>query len=65
MIQKKNDPKNKHQEPYYDDLKTSSAQDQTGLIPSGITSDEELAAYEDLYPFLPFIPSSKKRDASQ
>ena len=37
----------------YDYLKTSSAQDCTGLIPAGIQYEEELENYEDLYPFLP------------
>ncbi len=37
----------------YDYLKASSAQDCTGLIPSGIVYEEELENYEDLYPFLP------------
>lgn len=37
----------------YEYLKTSSAQDCTGLIPSGIQSEEELENYEELYPFLP------------
>ena len=38
----------------YDDyLKASSAQDCTGLIPAGITYEEEIENYEELYPFLP------------
>lgn len=37
----------------YDYLKSSSAQDCTGLIPSAIQDDAELESYEDLYPFLP------------
>ena len=38
---------------YYDYLKASSTQDCTGLIPAGITYEEELENYEELYPFLP------------
>lgn len=37
----------------YDYLKVTSAWDCTGLIPSGIQSDEEAEHYEELYPFLP------------
>lgn len=37
----------------YDYLKASSAQDCTGLIPSGIQDEEEIENYEALYPFLP------------
>ena len=37
----------------YDYLKASSTQDCTGLIPAGITYEEELENYEELYPFLP------------
>ena len=37
----------------YDYLKASSTQDCTGLIPSGITYEEEIENYEELYPFLP------------
>lgn len=33
-------------------LKAASAQDCTGLIPAGITYEEELENYEELYPFL-------------
>ena len=36
----------------YDYTKASSAQDCTGLIPAGITYEEELENYEELYPFL-------------
>ncbi|HCT91579.1 MAG TPA: hypothetical protein DF613_09425 [Lachnospiraceae bacterium] len=50
--------KNK-QDPYHTDatenlLCTSSATDCTGLIPAGIT-DDELDAYEQLYPYLPVL----------
>ncbi len=38
-----------------DYLKTSSAQDCTGLIPKAVADDAELESYEDLYPFLPKI----------
>ena len=37
----------------YDYLKASSTQVCTGLIPAGITYEEELENYEELYPFLP------------
>lgn len=37
----------------YDYLKASSTQDCTGLIPAGITHEEEIENYEELYPFLP------------
>lgn len=37
----------------YDYLKASSAQDCTGLIPSGVQNDAEVENYEELYPFLP------------
>ena len=41
----------------YDYLgKSCSVQDCTGLIPSAPTSPEELAAYEDIYPYLPPTP---------
>lgn len=40
-------------------LKPASAQDCTGLIPAGITDEDELENYEELYPFLPYIPHSK------
>lgn len=41
-------------------LKPCSAQDMTGLIPSGPVGEEEMAAYEELYPFLPEIPKEKQ-----
>lgn len=44
----------------YDYLKASSAQDCTGLIPSGIQTEEELKHYEELYPFLPKASSKPK-----
>lgn len=40
------------------DLASCSTQDCTGLIPSGLDSEAELEAYEELYPFLP-RPSEK------
>lgn len=44
--------KNKNCEEY-DYLKAASAQDCTGLIPSGIQDDGKIENYEELYPFLP------------
>ena len=38
----------------YDYIKAASAQDCTGLIPSGIRNTSEIENYEELYPFLPF-----------
>lgn len=37
----------------YDYLKTSSACDCTGLIPSAPIDENEIENYEELYPFLP------------
>lgn len=37
----------------YDYLKASSAQDCTGLIPSGVKDDSEIENYEEIYSFLP------------
>ena len=37
----------------YDNIKSASAQDCTGLIPANVQSEEELENYESLYPFLP------------
>ena len=48
----------------YDYLKASSAQDCTGLIPSGIVYEEELENYEDLYPFLPNMVKNVLTDKS-
>jgi len=36
--------------------KPCSAQDCTGLIPSGPVDEAEIENYEELYPFLPKIP---------
>lgn len=36
----------------------ASSMDCTGLIPSGESTPEELASYEDLYPFIPPKTSS-------
>jgi len=41
-------------------VKPCSAQDCTGLIPSGPVNEHELENYEELYPFLPKIPKNKK-----
>lgn len=48
--------KKENQEPEFIDndyLSSASATDCTGLIPAGITKEEELDYYEELYPFLP------------
>jgi hypothetical protein len=45
----------------YNYLKVSSAQDCTGLIPSGIVYEEELENYEELYPFLPYAAKNAKK----
>lgn len=37
-------------------LTPCSAQDMTGLIPSGPVGEEEMEDYEELYPFLPKVP---------
>ena len=47
-----------------DYLKTSSTQDCTGLIPAGITSEEELENYQDLYPFLPYTAEKEPKKGS-
>ena len=36
-----------------DYLSSASATDCTGLIPAGITDEDEIAYYEELYPFFP------------
>ncbi|MBR5509615.1 MAG: hypothetical protein IKV59_06140 [Lachnospiraceae bacterium] len=41
-------------------IKPNSAQDCTGLIPAGPVDENELEAYEELYPFLPKIPEGSK-----
>ena len=48
----------------YDYLTTSSARDCTGLIPAGITEEEELEYYQELYPFLPKA-ASKSTNTSE
>ena len=45
----------------YDYLKASSVQDCTGLIPAGITYEEELENYEELYPFLPYAAKNAQK----
>ena len=45
----------------YDYLKASSAQDCTGLIPAGITYEEEIENYEELYPFLPYVAKNAQK----
>lgn len=39
-------------------LSPCSAQDMTGLIPSGPVGEDELENYEALYPFLPKVPKA-------
>ncbi|MCD8109852.1 MAG: hypothetical protein LUE14_07100 [Clostridiales bacterium] len=39
---------------------SASANDQTGLIPAGITNDAERESYQNLYPYPP--PLVKKED---
>lgn len=36
-----------------DELRTCSTMDCTGLIPAGMTEEEMVDAYNELYPFLP------------
>ena len=48
----------------YDYLKASSVQDCTGLIPAGITYEEEIENYEELYPFLPQISKKGQKEGS-
>ncbi len=52
------DKKTEHEEFRY--VKPCSTQDCTGLIPRGPVDEEELEAYEELYPFLPKIPKDSK-----
>lgn len=47
--------------PKYDYLKPASAQDCTGLIPCMPQNKDELANYEELYPFLPHVPDKFDR----
>lgn len=42
-------------------MHSASSSDQTGLIPSGITSEAEKESYENLYPYPP--PMVKQDDA--
>ena len=45
-----------------DYLEAASANDCTGLIPTGITEEEELEAYEAIYRF---SPAQLEKDSSQ
>lgn len=45
----------------YDELQTSSFQDQTGLIPAGTVEESELEEYYDIYPIFPKVPRSTKQ----
>lgn len=42
------------------DIQACSAMDCTGLIPATPETDEELEAYEDIYPYLPRANTGKK-----
>ncbi len=46
----------------YDYLKAVSSQDCTGLIPAAPEDETALENYEELYPFLPKIPTAEKQD---
>ena len=48
----------------YDYLKASSAQDCTGLIPSGIVDEAEIESYEELHPFLPHLAKNGRKKGS-
>lgn len=48
----------------YDYLRASSAQDCTGLIPSGIVDEAEIESYEELYPFLPHLAKNGRKKGS-
>lgn len=39
-----------------------SSRECTGLIPAGISSEEELEFYEELYPFLPNPVTEKEKE---
>lgn len=45
----------------YDELQTSSFQDQTGLIPAGTVEESELEEYYDIYPIFPKVPRNTKQ----
>lgn len=45
-------------------LTPCSAQDMTGLIPSGPVGEEEMEDYEELYPFLPKVPHKTNEPAN-
>lgn len=45
---------------HFHNLSPCSAQDMTGLIPSGPAGEDELENYEQLYPFLPRVPAAVK-----
>lgn len=53
MFQKQKKQNNEYDIIDEDYLSSASATDCTGLIPAGITEEEEIACYEELYPFLP------------
>lgn len=53
---KKQGKQNKTEQTFF----AASASDCTGLIPSGITDDEMLDAYNELMPIYPDLPTRKK-----
>ena len=49
----------------YDYLgKSASANDQTGLIPSGPQNDDEIKSYQDVFPFAPPLLKKDKDSLS-
>lgn len=53
----------KEQTDEYDFLKPCSMGDCTGLIPAGPVDEQEMADYEELYPFLPRAQQKKNGSA--
>ena len=46
------------------DGKSASANDQTGLIPSGPQNDDEIKSYQDVFPFAPPLLKKDKDSLS-
>lgn len=61
MSKKRNTRKSEPEFIDNDYLSSASATDCTGLIPAGITEEEELDYYEELYPFLPKAVKEKEK----
>lgn len=62
MKQKKKKEKEAFVFPPEDDFACCSGTDCTGLIPAGLTSEEEAEAYQELYPYMtPPAVSQKPR----